>query len=198
MISRLSAGFRWISNRWWRVLAVYILNTALLFTMLAVEDRFTELTGYPVFDTQNELSLVEFAEQLQLYRGEARAIYHSFAVFDFFFPLVGAVFFSSFLAFLLRLNPSKLAVQMTRRNLFLLPLLVAVADWIENIGFLAVVSAGEMKGFWPGLAILAKRMKLFLLGFSAVLLAAAAIFLVIEGIKTRRKERNGTQTEQSL
>jgi hypothetical protein len=155
--------------RWWTVLVVFLLNFASLQLLFWFENRFTTLTGFPVFDTQNELTADQIMSQLPLYMGEARTAYLWFAVYDFVFPLIAALALALLWAWLLRTMTWQIGAMATHWNLPMLPFLATLADWGENIALLSVIlgNQGTQAGAISA-ALLFKQLKLTMLTVTGV------------------------------
>ena len=152
----------WLSDRWWKVVLVILLNFGSLNLLLWLERRFTALTGKPVFDTQNDLTEVMLRQQVPLYIGEAKAAYIAFAAFDFVFALTGALVFVVMWAVLLK-AADRFGAPLLKIGLPLVALGIMLADWVETAALLAVVAQGAgagAEGPFMQIALMFKRLKL--------------------------------------
>ena len=164
------------SWRWFMVLGVL---TLLAFRILFwLEERFTRLTGLPVYDTQNDLTTADIVEQLPLYQGAAGMAYTWFALFDFVFPLVASLFIAVVWAFLLRQNSAALAQRLLRWHLPVFPLIAALFDWLENLAILTVIWLTAAP--WSiGLVIIGKQLKLGSLLVIGIVTWILVLFLLL-------------------
>jgi hypothetical protein len=197
-MNRLLNIFITASRSWKVVLAVFIAQMLSFGALQAVEQQFVALTGYPTFDFQNDLTRAAIDAQLSLYTDAARSIYALFAAVDFVFPLVGSLFYCVLYALFLRLNPTPLAQRLLRSPLPMLPLLVTLADWLENVGFVTLINGGQAWGADMGL--LFKQFKLsglttFSLGVAVLGLWLGAAAL-LQGLGRRRKSSLSIQEPQ--
>jgi hypothetical protein len=161
----------------WIVALAFLVNGLALFILFGIEARFEAITGAPVFDTQNELTRAQMMDQLPLYAGSARQIYWGFSAFDFVFPLIGSIFFALFYAYVLRRLPW--TGWLYRKRVYLLVLLVALFDYMENIGFIWTLLSGVPPSTAAmQFALFFKQLKLLSLGasnFVALLLVGAFV-----------------------
>lgn len=160
MLNKLTRSLVAVSRTWWLVALTFVLNIMSFQVLFALEDRFEALTGAPVLDTQNGLTIVTLLEQLPLYRGAAYAAYLRFAAFDFVFPFVSALFLAVLWALLLRWNGGRIAQRLLSWNLPLLPFLATLFDWLENVSVLLVLGAASPSGQLLHAVIVCKRLKL--------------------------------------
>lgn len=152
---------KFLSSRGWSVLIVALLNFGSFFILFSLESRFEALTGSPAYDTQNDLTSAGLLEQLHLYQGDALQAYYVFAVYDFVFPLIAALFVAVLLTWLLRQNPTRLAQRLLQWKLPVFAFLVTAFDWLENVCLLTIVSTGrDVTPIWIDAAIFFKRLKL--------------------------------------
>ncbi|MDX2078473.1 MAG: hypothetical protein SFZ02_18725 [bacterium] len=169
-----------LASRWWLVLGVALVNVASFLILFSLEGRFEHITGQPVYDTQNDLTTSTLLEQLPLYEGEGRDAYNLFALYDFVFPFVAALFVAVTLTWLLSKNTFPIAQKLHQWNVPLLTFIVTIFDWLENISILTVISYGATAPqFWLDNAILFKRLKLITLNISFASMGLALGFLVV-------------------
>lgn len=161
--------------------------------MFAAEAQFTQITDLPVFDTENDLTEATLLRQLPLYTGAAAGAYGWFAIVDVVFPLVAAVFLSVIWALQLRLTRSPLAAGLLQRHLPVLPLVVTLADWAENLALIGVIWLVPASEPLAMVAIVAKRLKLVTL--AATMLCTWLLLLLLLGNRAslwlRRREAEG-------
>lgn len=168
------------ASTWWRLLIVFGANALALNILFALENRFINLTGQPVFDTQNDLTAAQITEQLELYQGAAGNAYLAFAAFDFLFPLVGALSIAVLIAWLLKHNPSPSARSRLVQLLPLLPFASTLFDWLENVSLLTIIgTADAAPQLLLNAAILFKRLKLISLGTGS---ATVLLLLLFTGV----------------
>jgi hypothetical protein len=185
---QLTHFFIWVTKKWWVVIFVFLLNFASFRILFGLEHRFTNLTGLKVFDTQNDLTAQRLLEQLPAYVGETRRAYTAFAAFDYVFPIVAALFLVMVWTLLLRVNTTRLAKRLLNCNVSLLPLVVTLFDWLENISIAGVLATtASPNSIFVNAVILFKRLKLaglFTTGFLSVVLL---LFTVGSFVMTRRR-----------
>lgn len=161
MLNKLTGSLVAVSRRWWLCALALVLNITSFQVLFALEDRFEALTGAPVFDTQNGLTVATLLEQLPLYRGAAYSAYLGFAAFDWIFPFVGSLFIAILWALLLRWNHSRIAQRLLAAHLPLLPFVATVFDWLENVTLLLVTGAASPPGqLLLNAVIVCKQLKL--------------------------------------
>lgn len=161
--------------------AVITFGSIYLFTGV-IEPRFTALTGGAApFDLQNSLTVDQACEQLAAYTPGARRLYYVFAAIDFPFPLFASLFLAGIAAFSLRYLWPTGYRWVTERRLWVLLLLPALFDWLENVFALTLVTApGHELRTAAALMIYAKLGKLSL---TAVAQLLAWGLLVLAAIK---------------
>ncbi|MCU0464632.1 MAG: hypothetical protein MUF38_08680 [Anaerolineae bacterium] len=176
----LSRTFDFITRRLWAVALIFVLNGLSLVILFSIEGRFQELTGSPVYDTQNDLTRDQIIAQRPLYEGEALDVYWAFAAFDFVFPLVGGMFFMLLYAFFLRRLPWVWAGWLWRGEFYLFALLTTLFDYLENVGFIATLISGQPPSeVAMQMAVIFKQLKLLSLTLtSPVAMALTAAFIV--------------------
>ena len=180
------------SQSWRRVFLVFLLNSVSAAILLALEERFTAVTGLPVFDTQNELTVAMMVEQLPAYQGQALTAYYQFSAFDFWFPLIGGLFFAVVVTWLLRQSRLPLAQRAIERKLPLIFLASTLFDWLENIGFLTVIGQGTaVSELTIRVALLFKQLKLFFLNGSSALLLILIVTTIIVRLSGRFSKKEG-------
>jgi flagellar biosynthesis protein FlhB len=155
---------RFSRSIWLFALSVVVAFGTLFAVLLPIGNVFPGLAGGATpFDLQNDLQPDEVFDQLEGYTEAARQLYYAFSFADFFFPVFASLFLGAVAAFSLRhLSPRWYAVA-EARNLFVLFMLGAMFDWLENIFALTAV------GTYPdtpvsvaNLLVLAKQGKLAL------------------------------------
>lgn len=185
-----------VSRSWWLCALALVLNITSFWVLFRLEDRFEALTGVPVFDTQNDLTVETLVQQLPLYTGSAYAAYLRFAAFDWLFPFVGALFLALVWTLLLRLNSGRIAQILLRWNLPLLPFLATLFDWAENITLLLVTGANTQPGpFLLSAAVVCKRLKLASLQVISALSLLLTALLIAQIVADRwRKSAQSTKS----
>jgi hypothetical protein len=169
-----------LSQKWWAVLVVFVLNLVSFGVLFSLEDQFEALSGLPTFDTQNDLTQSMLVQQLPAYTGEARSAYLRFAAFDFVFPLVAGIFLSVLWALLLRLNRWPLFQRLLHWKLALFPLLGTLWDYLENMSLLTILNTGlDVSPLWLDAAILFKQLKLTWLSSNGVVTGILLVLLLL-------------------
>jgi len=172
-----------ISQKWWALLLVFILNMTAFTVLFSLEDQFETISNVPVFDTQNELTANILIQQLPLYRGDARSAYLRFAAFDFVFPLVAGLFLSVLWALLLRLNTWQGLQRFLLWNLPLFPLVGTAWDWLENVSLLILLNTSpDSNQVWIESALFFKRLKLIWLTIDGAITGLLLTLLLLNGI----------------
>lgn len=183
ILARITSQLIHLSRRWWVVLCAAVATVVSLQVIFFLDNRFRSLTGQPVFDTQNGLTPTTLLQQLPLYNGEATSLYIAFTAFDYLFPFVAAVFIAILWALFLRLNTSTLARTIIAWNVPIIPFIVTLADYGENICLLsAVVSMPTSENLVVLGAIVFKKLKLaslLLINITTFILAIALAVNVI-------------------
>jgi len=159
------------SLSWWKTGLLILLFGMTMSQLFVVTNEFPGLatsnnpgeTLVP-FDMQNDLTTSQLYEQLAFWSPQAFARYRWFQIVDFVFPLVGGLMSAALAALGLRLLSEKYYGIAVSRKLFLLFLIATCFDWLENLGFIWILT------MWPDqsmaaaqLAILAKQGKLLCL-----------------------------------
>ena len=155
---------RFSRSAWLFALSIVVAFGTLFAVLVPIGNVFPELAGGATpFDLQNSLQADEVFSQLEGYTEPARQLYYAFSFADFFFPVFASLFLGALAAFSLRhLSPKWYAVA-EARNLFVLFMLGAMFDWLENIFALTAVSTYPDTPAWvANLLVLAKRGKLAL------------------------------------
>jgi hypothetical protein len=171
-------------SRSWPLFALAALVTfgsVYLFTGV-IAPRFVALTqGSPPFDLQNALTVEQVFEQLADYPEDAKRLYYLFSAIDFAFPVFASLFLAGITAFSLRYLWPGGYEWVTARRLWVLMLLPAMFDWLENVFALTVITAyGQELRVAAAMMIYAKMGKLSLTAV-AQLLAWGLLFAA--GIK---------------
>ncbi len=179
MMKALQQAVNYLSDRWWRVLVMMLINLINFQLLFGLEDRFKALTGLPTYDTQNDLTATKLLDQLGLYQGDALAAYYRFAVYDFVFPSVAGLFVAVVVSWLLKRNPTPLAGRLLAAKVPLIVFVGTLCDFGENFGLLSILQIGAaVPDSVLQVTILFKRLKLAMLGVSASMMIAALIFTV--------------------
>lgn len=150
------------SQSWWKVLLLFLGQSASFQIMAGVTERFPELTAGAVpFDMQNSLTVKQIFAQLAGYSPAAFTEYYLFQAVDFVFPLVAGLFLAAVFAFGMRHAWPAGYDYLNSRNLFTLILLATAFDYLENVNLLWVVSAWpEQATVAAQLGVIAKQAKL--------------------------------------
>ncbi len=170
------------SRSWWKVLLLFIGQSAAMQVLNAITTGFPAISGGNVpFDMQNDpqnfLTPADVFAQLAAWDDQAFSDYYTFQAVDFAFPLLAGLFLASVFAFALRNAVPGWYASAVRNNLLSLLLLATVFDYLENINFLWVVTAWpEQAQLVAQLGILAKMGKLTCMGIG---FALTAIFLLL-------------------
>lgn len=174
---RLQHGFLHHGSRWQSLLAVVIVQSALLLAMLQIAQSFRSITGFEPFDFQPELTVAAIERQLPSYTADAIALYDWMALLDFGFPLLGGMLWTLLLIAGLRLGWPAI-LQGTRARYWLaLPFAGTLCDWAENI-----LSLNAIHGYPPlapgaaALIVYAKQAKMA--AVTATGIVVIAIFLI--------------------
>jgi len=150
------------SQSWWKVLLLFVGQTATLLGLMAIEGRFPGITNGDVpFDMQNSLRPEQVFEQLAGYTEQAFSDYYLFQLVDFAFPLLAGLFLATVCAFALRHAIPGWYQVAVAKNLFVLLLLATLFDYLENLNFLWVIASWPEKAELAAqLGVLAKQGKL--------------------------------------
>ncbi|MDG2156372.1 MAG: hypothetical protein P8M26_10550 [Gammaproteobacteria bacterium] len=97
--------------------------------------------GAKPFDLQNSLHSDQIFMQLANYSDKAFGLYYVFTTIDYFFPLFAGLFLATIWAYVLRHNLPGWYEYALRRHLFVLLLIPALFDWLENIMLLITIAA---------------------------------------------------------
>ena len=182
MLSALNNLIVSCSKSWLKVLLLFVVQTATLFALQGITDRFPSLTNGDVpFDMQNDLTPAQLFEQLAGWTDAAFSSYYAFQAIDFLFPLAAGLFLASLCAFGLRhAIPSWYSVAVAK-NLFVLMLLATLFDYLENVHMLWAVTAWpEQVDIAAQLAVASKKAKLASLYLS---FGATGVFLLLALIR---------------
>jgi len=180
MLGKINQFIVACSQSWWKFLLIFLGQTGTMQVLMRITEEFPSATAGDVpFDMQNTLKPDEIFTQLEGYSERAFDLYMVFQATDYFFPLFGGLLLATICAFSLRHLSADYYSAAVARNLFVLLLIPAVFDWLENINLLWAVLA------WPepalaaaNLAVAAKMGKLATMGIgfllTSVLLLGAA------------------------
>jgi hypothetical protein len=164
-----------LTRSWWKFVVVAVANFASFKILFALEAAFKEITGKPVFDTQNELTEALLRQELPLYRDEALGAYWRFAAFDFIFPLA-ALFLAVLWALFLRLSKGPWSMLWKTWPIPLFAFCVTLFDYGENIGLIATIASAPNAPQWAILmALTFKKLKLLGLALSGALTLLLAL-----------------------
>lgn len=187
-----------VSRTWW-LFALLVLGTIVSFRILFdLEDQFERITSMPVLDTQNDLTVTTLMQQLPLYEGEALSAYLRFALFDFVFPFVAALFLSVVWVTLLRLTPDNaIRWRLLRWKLPLAPFFASLFDCLENMSLVTII-IGEGTLHWVAYAsIVFKRLKLGSLTAIAVMSVLLVMILIGSWIVQRYQGMSNRASEKT-
>lgn len=190
MLASLNALIIDCSRSWWKFLIVLLVQTASLQVLQRISNEFPSVAGgAPPFDMQNALTAEEVFRQLEGYTEQAFDLYAVFQAVDFVFPIFAAFLIASVSAFALRNLSEKFYGVAQAKSLFVILLLPALFDYLENIFFLWTVNA------WPNqvqiaadLAVASKMGKLTTMGMAFVI----AILLLLGAAGAWVMHRAGT------
>lgn len=173
---------RFSRSAWLFALSILVAFGTLFAVLLPIGNVFPELArGATPFDLQNDLEADEVFSQMNGYTSAARELYYAFSFADFFFPVFASLFLGAVAAFSLRHLSAKWYAVAETRNLFVLFLLGAMFDWLENIFALTVVTTYPLTPpVVAFLLVLAKQGKLALVMSSQ---AVAWLLLLLAALK---------------
>ena len=97
--------------------------------------------GAKPFDLQNSLNSDKIFAQLADYSDQAFGLYYIFTSIDYFFPLLAGLFLAAIWAYVLRNNLPRWYEYALQRHLFVVLLIPALFDWLENITLLMTIAA---------------------------------------------------------
>ena len=138
------------------MLAVTIVSFVLMAAFLA--PAFQEATGgLRPFDLNFGISAEVVYRDLPRYTDHSRAIYIWFAVVDYVYPAAAAAFFALLWAWMFKKAPYRLFERLITVGILAFPFLFALADWLENAGFLFVIFSYPAK--FPRIAAIAGTLK---------------------------------------
>jgi len=164
------------SFSFWKILLIFIGFAGSLRALMFIGDKFAiNAGGHLPFDLQNSLTTEQMFIQLTEYTPQAVTLYYVFTAVDYFFPLLAGLFLATIWAFVLRHTLPRWYEIGLQKNLFLLLLVPALLDWLENILLLSAIL------MWPETpqnvaeaAVTAKQAKL-----ATTLLAQGSTALII-------------------
>ena len=117
---------------WFLVVAACVAAFGLL-----IGPPFRESTGgVDAIDLQFPLNAEIIYSQLASYTEETKRLYVWFAVVDYVFPPAMAMFMALLWAWLFAKAPNGVYTFLVGAGVFALPFVVALLDWLENVGFL--------------------------------------------------------------
>ena len=168
---------------------MYLLSTILFALMAAVfTPAFQDATaGFRPLDLNFGVNAQVVYEQLPHYTGRSRSIYVWFAIADYVYPAAAAAFFSLLWAWLFRKAPSPASERLANTGILAFPFLFALADWLENAGFLFVVFSYPVE--YPGIAGIAGTLKGTKPIIEAVILLLTIIFAVAAAVRIKKSKR---------
>jgi hypothetical protein len=178
MLAKLNGFIVSCSRSWWKVLLLFVGQSAAMQGLNAITTGFPAITAGDVpFDMQNSLTPAQIFEQLAGWSDAAFSSYYTFQAIDFLFPVLAGLFLASVCAFALRHAIPNWYDVAVAKNLFVLLLLATLFDYFENIFMLWTVSAWpEQVAFAAQLAVGAKMGKLTFMGIG---FALTGIFLIV-------------------
>ena len=174
---------RW-SNRWWMIALFAALTFITVFAFRQVGEEMKAEIGFPPFDLQTPITLEQVTSQLPAYTDASRNLYARFLAWDYAFPLFVSITLCLILARSLTTFYG-LRSQTFSGNWLLLPLNVAMMDWLENILFALTVWVGPS---WAPAAVTVKSIKVILsvIVFSSGVLIFAVVMLAASGLHRLR------------
>lgn len=138
------------------LLAVSVASFAVMAAVIA--PAFQEATGgLRPFDLNFGVSAEVVYRDLPLYTDRSRNIYLAFAVADYIYPAAAATFFALLWAWMFKKAPNPFFERLIRAGILGFPFLFAIADWLENAGFLFVIFSYPEE--YPGVASFAGTLK---------------------------------------
>lgn len=169
MLSRLNNLIIDCSLSGWKTALTVVGFGLTMWQLQTVTATFPALTdGHTPFDMQNDLTSAQVYTQLSTYTEEAFGLYTWFQAVDFVFPMVAALMMAVITAFSVRVVMPDTYPKVVGNKLLLLFFVPALFDWLENIGFLWVISLWpEQSAAAANLAIMAKQAKLGTLFYAA-------------------------------
>ena len=182
---------RW-SQDWRAWLASLLLFTLSFQSLFLIGDWFAAATGaYQPFDLQNPLAVTAVLEQLPAYTAESRAIYWLFVVADTIFPALGGVPFALLLGrALLTLSPT-----LAGRGLALIPFVVTLLDWAENVCYLLAIELYPADvTLWATLGVGLKNSKIGFGIASNLVILVLALIAAARWVRRRRSVRGAASS----
>ena len=194
MLSRINGFIIGCSQSWWKFLLLFVATIATMGYLQAVTAKFPAITAGDIpFDMQNNLTVEQIFTQLEGYSEAAFSLYATFQAVDYFFPIFASLFLASICAFSLRTAAPGYYAIAQRKNLFLLLLIPAVFDWLENINLLWVISDWpEQSQAAATLAVIAKQAKLATLYVDWAVSSLLLTWALVAWLIGRTKARSGT------
>ncbi|MDP6435654.1 MAG: hypothetical protein QF790_03475 [Gammaproteobacteria bacterium] len=198
MLARLNGLIVECSSTWQKFLIVFVVFVGSLLILQRLSNEFPAVSGgVPPFDMQNALTPAEIFQQLNGYTDQAFDLYIIFQAVDFVFPFFASLTIASLCAFALRNFSIDLYKAFLARKYFILLMMPAVFDYLENINLLWVVNT------WPqqveiaaNLAVASKigkltTMTLAFIVTALLLLGAAGTWITRRSSTPDQAEENG-------
>ncbi|MBS93450.1 MAG: hypothetical protein QF789_05425 [Gammaproteobacteria bacterium] len=162
MLARLNSLIVECSSTWWKFLIIFLVQMGSLQILQRISNEFPAVSGgVSPFDMQNALTPSEIFQQLENYTAQAFDLYVIFQAVDFVFPFFASLMIASLSAFAMRHCSTNLYEVFVTRKLFVLLMVPAIFDYLENINLLWAVNAWpEQVQIAANLAVTAKMGKL--------------------------------------
>lgn len=177
MLRRVDRAVAVLGSGTARPLVLVAVVVGSLGALLAVQERFRNVTGLPVLDTQDTVGTASAVAQIRSYDAAARGWYAAFVAVDVVFPVAAALLLAVVARRAVLLGPRRgSGAPLIPPPVALFCLLPAVADLAENAGLVAAVATGGAPGV-VAVALAAKAVKLAsipLAGALVLVLAATA------------------------
>ncbi|MEC9375736.1 MAG: hypothetical protein VYA80_05115 [Pseudomonadota bacterium] len=124
-----------------KTLLTFILAvSSLMFMAFIITPAFQEATsGLSPFDLNFDINAEQIYQDLPFYTDQSRRLYLGFAIVDYIYPALVAIFFSMFWAWIFSKAPNKFFDKLISFGILLFPFLYMLVDWAENTGFLLLI-----------------------------------------------------------
>jgi hypothetical protein len=166
------------------LLAITIISFVLMAAV--VTPAFQEATnGLRPFDLNFGITAEVIYRDLPEYTDRSRTLYIWFAIADYVYPAAAAAFFSMLWAWMFNKVPNRLFARMTGAGVLLIPFFFALADWLENAGFLFVIFRYPQE--YPGIADLAGMLKQIKPFIEMLVVVLTLVFAVTTLWQSRRR-----------
>jgi hypothetical protein len=170
------------------LLAVTVVSFGVMAAVLT--PAFQEAThGLRPFDLNFGITAEGVYRDLPSYTDRSRMIYVWFAFVDYVYPAAAAAFFALLWAWMFNKAPNRVFDRLTRAGILGVPFLFALADWLENAGFLFVIFAYPAE--YPAIANLAGTLKQTKPLIELAVVALTLVFAVATVWLSRRRRHAG-------